>query len=195
MKLCIDPGHGMGNRKPGSYDPGAQSAGVSEADVALQIALTGKWLCKQRGIACYLTRETDQDSDPVGQRDDKAEAQGCTHLLSIHLNCADGRASGTETFYRDSADKAWARKVQDAALPAWGLSDRGLKTEAASQHSRLAVLDFDGPAALLEVGFIDHPLDRARAQDRDRRIAFWSALLDNLTATTPAPTTTPRTEL
>ena len=185
MRLCIDPGHGKDNRKPNSYDTGAEAAGVSEADVALQIALTGKWLCKQRGIECWLTRESDQDSDPVGSRDDRAEANGCTHFLSIHLNCADGKASGTETFYRDGADKAWARKVQEAAKAAWGLNDRGLKTESDSQHSRLAVFDFDGPAALLEVGFIDHPLDRARAQDRERRIAFWSALLDNLTATSP----------
>jgi N-acetylmuramoyl-L-alanine amidase len=103
------------------------------------------------------------------------------------MNAATGTATGTETFYRDSADKVWARKVQDAALAAWGLRDRGLKTEADSQHSRLAVFDFDGRAALLEVGFIDNPLDRGRAQDRDRRIAFWAGLLDNLT--------TPRSEL
>ena len=190
MKLCIDPGHGFSNRRPGLYDPGAEAAGVAEADIALQIALTGQWLCKQRGIACYMTRNDDSDPTPVGQRDDKAEAAGCTHFLSIHLNAADGRASGTETFYRDTTDKAWAQKVQDAALSAWGLNDRGLKSEASSQHSRLAVFDFDGPAALLEVGFIDHSLDRTRAQSRERRIAFWSALLDNLTGTT-----TPRGEL
>lgn len=188
MKLCIDPGHGYANRRAGIYDPGAVSAGVTEADVALQIALTGKWICQQRGIACWLTRDDDRDPTPVGSRDDRAEQAGCTHLISIHLNAATGNATGTETFYRDSADKAWAQKVQDAALEAWGLRNRGLKTEADSQHRRLAVFDFDGPAALLEVGFVDNPLDRGRAQDRDRRIAFWSALLDNLG-------TTPRTEL
>ena len=190
MKLCIDAGHGKDNRKPGVYDPGATAGGVAEADVALTIALTGQWLCRQRGIPVYLTRDDDSDSTPVGSRDDKAEAAGCTHFVSIHLNCADGTASGTETYYRDSADKAWAQKVQAAALAAWGLKDRGLKTEADSQHKRLAVFDFDGPAALLEVGFIDHVKDRALAQDRERRIAFWSALLDSLTGTTK-----PRTEL
>ena len=181
MKLCIDPGHGYANRRAGVYDSGAVAAGVAEADIVLQIALTGKWLCSQRGIECWLTRDDDRDPTPVGSRDDRAEQAGCTHFLSLHMNAATGTATGTETFYRDSADKAWARKIQSSALAAWGLRDRGLKTEADSQHNRLAVFDFDGPAALLEVGFIDNSLDRGRAQDRDRRIAFCSGLLDNLT--------------
>lgn len=188
MKICIDPGHGMNNRRPGSYDPGAQSGGVSEADVALQIALTIKWVFGQRGISCWLTRETDQDSDPVSTRDDRAEDKGCTHFLSLHMNCADGSATGTETFYRDGADKAFAKRIQDIALDAWGLKDRGLKAEADSQHPRLAVFDFDGPAALLEVGFIDNSLDRGRAQSRDRRLAFANALADFLLGQTPRNT-------
>lgn len=191
MRLCIDPGHGMNNRRPGSYDPGAQSNGVSEADIVLQIALTIKWVFKQRGIPCWLTRETDQDSDPVSTRDDRAEAAGCTHFLSLHMNCADGSASGTEIFCRDGADRVFAQKVQAIALQAWGLTDRGLKTEANSQHNRLAIFDFDGRAALLEVGFIDKLLDRGRAQERDRRVAFAHALADALS---PA-TTSGRTEL
>ena len=76
MKLCIDPGHGKDNLNPGTYDPGAQSSGISEADVALTIALTGQWFCKQRGIPVFMTRDDDSDSDPVRLRDDKAEAAG-----------------------------------------------------------------------------------------------------------------------
>jgi N-acetylmuramoyl-L-alanine amidase len=45
-----------------------------------------------------------------------------------------------------------------------GTKDRGIKTEGASQHSRLAVLNFPR-AVLIELGFIDHPSDRARMTD------------------------------
>lgn len=29
--ICLDPGHGMNNRRPQVYDPGAESAGFTEA--------------------------------------------------------------------------------------------------------------------------------------------------------------------
>ncbi len=52
MKICLDSGHGHGNRKIGVYDPGAVAAGIAEADIALQWALSGRWI---------LTREFSQE--------------------------------------------------------------------------------------------------------------------------------------
>lgn len=185
IKLCIDPGHGMSNRREGVYDPGAEDDGFSEADIVLQWGLTGKWLCQQKGVTVFLTRDDDRDPDPVGSRDDRAEAAGCTHFLALHCNAANGLASGTETYYRDGPDKLWAHYVQMAALSAMKSKDRGLKTEDESQHSRLAVLDFDGPACLLEIGFIDNIAEREKLLKRDTRIAFWQALMHQLTGGTP----------
>lgn len=178
MKIAIDPGHGMSNRKSGLYDPGAVAFGVAEADIALAWALTGKWMLTQAGIGVWLTRDDDSDPTPVSSRDDRAEAAGCDRFLSIHCNSAGPEATGTETFYRDPADRIWATVVQQGALRALGLRNRGLKTEEQSQHSRLAVFDFDGPACLLELGFIDNPTDRARMQDRNRRIEFWQHIIE-----------------
>jgi N-acetylmuramoyl-L-alanine amidase len=177
IKLCIDAGHGFSNRRPGVYDSGAQSGGVSEADIALAWALTGRWIAKQCGIETFLTRDDDSDPDPVGQRDDKAEMAGCTHFISLHCNCADGTARGTETFYRDERDMKLATIAQKAARISLGLKDRGLKTESSSQHSRLAIFDFDGPACLLELGFIDNEFDQAAMMLRDNRIDFWDEFL------------------
>jgi N-acetylmuramoyl-L-alanine amidase len=180
VKLCIDPGHGNKNRGNG-YDPGATVGHFAEADIVLHVALTGQWIAKtEYGISTFLTRDDDSDPTPVGSRDDKAEAAGCTHFLSLHCNAATGDATGTETFYRDARDKAFAQQVQASAVAAWGLKSRGLKTEADSQHNRLAVFDFDGPAALLEIGFIDNETDRPRMLSRDRRIAFWRSILTTL---------------
>lgn len=183
MKIAIDPGHGNSNRSEGRYDPGAVAAGVEEADVALQWALTGKWILEREfGLSVWLTRDDDSDPAPVGQRDDRAEAAGCSHFVSLHCNAADtSAATGTETFWRDAADKPFAQAVQDAAVAAMGRADRGLKKESQSQHSRLAVLDFGGPSCLLEIGFVTNAIDRARMLERERRVSFWRAVGRHLT--------------
>lgn len=178
MKLAIDPGHGMSNRKPGVYDPGACAGGYAEAEIALQWALAGKHIANEFGIPVWLSRDDDSDPDPVGARDNRALAAGCTHFLSLHMNAGGGK--GTEVFYRDGEDLAFGKVVLDAAVSAMGSFSRGMKTEGSSQHSRLAVLDFPGPAALLEIGFIDNANDRRRALDRDARIAFWRGLFERL---------------
>lgn len=175
IKLCIDPGHGNGNRSLGKYDPGAVAAGLTEADIVLQWALTGKWMCQQAGIDVFLTRDDDKDLTPVGVRDDKAEIVGCTHFLSLHCNAGGG--TGVETFYRDQADRAWAEKVQSCILQASGGKNRGIKHESQTQHNRLAVMDFDGPCALVELGFIDSANDRKWLTDRESRIKFWTLVI------------------
>lgn len=177
MKLAIDCGHGMGNARPGVYDSGAAAGGVTEADVALQIGETVKFYCLQAGIACHMIRTGRADANPVGGRDEEAERAGCTHFLSIHLNAGPASATGTETLYRDKTDMLFAAKVQKAALDAWGLKDRGLKPETASQHSRLAVFDFNGPCCLLETGFVTSAKDRAALLSRENRIEFARAVV------------------
>lgn len=174
-KLCIDPGHGMGNRTPSKYDPGACANGHEEANVALQYALAIKYVFAREGIGVFLTRDDANDYDPVGTRDNRAKAEGCTHFLSLHLNAGGG--TGTETFYRGDEDHGWAEKVQKLALEVFGLKDRGLKTEDESQHTRLAVLDFDGPGCLLELGFIDSARDMSVIGQRDARLRFAEGLL------------------
>jgi len=177
VKLCIDPGHGMGNVRLNQYDPGAQGNGHSEASVVLLWSETVKWYCHLAKIPFWATRNNDHDSDPVGTRAVRAEANGCTHFLSLHCNDADSpNATGTETYFRDPTDHAWALPVHQRAVTALYLKDRGLKGESDSQHTRLAVFNFGGPCCLVELGFISNPSDLAAMLDRDRRIAFAQAL-------------------
>jgi N-acetylmuramoyl-L-alanine amidase len=177
-RLALDPGHGNKNLGMGAgYDPGASSGGIHEADLNLAWALTLNWVLTQGGIDVWLTRDDDADPDPVATRDDRAEAAGCTHFLSIHCNAGPPQATGIETFYRDARDREWAALVHSCALQGLGLKSRGLRGEGESQHKRLAVFDFDGPCALVELGYLTNAADRARLQSRDRRIAFAQALL------------------
>jgi N-acetylmuramoyl-L-alanine amidase len=186
MKLCIDPGHGNRNVSHG-YDPGAVGGGLTEADIVLDWALTGKWVLVRAGIAVWLTRHDDSEATPLMTRDERAEAAGCTHYLSLHCNSAVNvpwrpAATGTEAFYRDGVDKAWAGLVQSCAVNTLQLRDRGLKTEAQSPRGKLHVLDFQGPGTLLELGFISNSRDRSVLTSREKRIAFWERLSRRLVA-------------
>lgn len=184
MRICIDPGHGMGNRGAGVYDSGAVGNGLQEADICLAWALTLRWTLANAGIPAWMTRTDDRTEDPVGRRAGQALAHGCTHLLSIHCNSADDpAASGVEAFYHDAGDQAWAQVVANAAVHAMTPTHlRGVKSEGESQHNRLAVLAFPGPATLVEIGFISNPSEAHRMAVRMNRIAFAEAVLAGIRA-------------
>lgn len=181
-KLCIDPGHGLGNKAANVFDPGAISEGVSEADVVLVYALAIKFVAQQRGIHVFLTRDEASDIAPVGQRDNMATAAGCDLFISLHLNAGPTSASGTETYYRDAADKKLADAVQAAVVSALQFKDRKVKLESSSQHTRLAVLDFPGPACLVELGFVSNAANRQKLLLQSSRLAVANAILDAVIA-------------
>ena len=173
MKLGIDPGHGMGSRRPGVYDPGAVSGGAQEASIVLAWGLELRDACQRAGIATFTTRDDRTDPTPLGTRDNRANAAGCTHFLSLHNNgSVNPLARGVETFYRDGPDLAWAKIVHAVTVARMGTKDRGVKAESATRAGRLAVLGFVGPACLVELGFISSPHDRARLLDPAIRRAW-----------------------
>jgi N-acetylmuramoyl-L-alanine amidase len=168
MTIILDPGHGMSNRRSGVYDPGAVSNGVTEAEIAMVWANELRRILVARKHRVIRTRVDDQDPAPVSRRDDIARSYKGDLMVSLHCNAHNGKATGTEVFYRGPDDKAMAVKLSAAVSRALGLKDRGAKTEAQSQHSSLAVLDFD-KCWLIELGFIDNPIDRAKLLNADLR--------------------------
>lgn len=169
LTICIDPGHGMSNRRSGVYDPGATvkvgKQEITEADIVMDWANELKIQLETLGCKVIRTRINGSDSAPVGERANIAHKYGCVALISLHCNAANGQANGTETFYRGEKNAALAKACNDAIVKALGMKDRGIKTEAASQHTRLAVLNFP-TGCLIELGFIDHAADRARMMDQ-----------------------------
>lgn len=164
MRICIDPGHGMGNRQRGVYDPGAVAAGVAEADVVMRWANALRAVLKSMGHTVIRTRVDAADPCPVSRRDDIAVSYQCQRMVSLHCNAASGRASGTEVYYRGSDDRPLALALSGAVSRALGIPDRSAKTETQSQHTSLAVLEFD-KCWLIELGFLDHAGDRSRMLD------------------------------
>lgn len=158
MRVAIDPGHGMSNRKKGVYDPGAthEEGGVryEEADITLKYGLSLKDVFRQRLHQVFMTRDDNTDNAPVGERAGNAEEAGCEVFISLHVNdVEDDKAQGLEVLYLES--KELAQKLQDALVKVTGFKDRGIK-----YRDNLAVLKFNGPVVLIELGFIANDHDR-----------------------------------
>ncbi len=164
MKICLDPGHGMANRRAGLYDPGAESHGATEAAIVMDWAQELRALLIAAGHKVVRTRVDDADPTPLAHRPRIAREHQADLMISLHCNAADGRAHGTETFFRGKEHAPRATALNTALVQALGTRDRGIKTEGSSQHATLAVMAFQ-PCYLIELAFIDHPEDRARLLD------------------------------
>ena len=177
--VCLDPGHGMSNRRAGVLDSGACAFGKKEAEIAMDWANELRAILQARGHKVTRTRINSTDPAPVGERAGIAEQYGCDIMLSLHCNAANGAANGTETFYRGEANKPMAEKINAAVCKALGTKSRGVKTESQSQHARLAVMAFQ-PCFLIELGFIDNAADLERMIDPVRRLAACEAIAELL---------------
>lgn len=179
--ICLDPGHGMSNRKALVYDSGAESNGYTEADIVMEFANVLRLELVARGFKVVRTRVNHKDPCPVSRRDDIARAYGAVCMISLHCNAADGNARGTETFFRGEDDRAFAQVLNTAIVKVMGTKDRGVKTEKSSQHSSLAVMEFD-KCWLVELGFIDNKEDRALMLSTTTRRAVCKAMADVISA-------------
>jgi N-acetylmuramoyl-L-alanine amidase len=161
--IIIDPGHGMGNRRAGVFDPGVVYQGVREADIVMDWANELRAQLRAAGKRVIRTRVNHADPAPIGQRAGIARHYGGDVMVSIHVNSTPG-AQGTETFYRGAANKPLAERINAAVVSALGTRNRGAKTEEHTQHARLAVMAFQ-PTFLIELGFIEHDPERVAMLD------------------------------
>ena len=172
-RICIDPGHGP--LSIGRMDPGATRAGHRESDINLSYAVALAFICQQREIPHFLTRNTPDEIAPLNGRVARAVDAGCDVLISIHCNASiNADAHGTETLYDQG--RPFAECVQRAAMESIALRNRGTK-----HRPGLAMLKFPGPCALVELGFISNDEDRAKLLEVETRWDFARALLNALT--------------
>lgn len=180
MKIAIDPGHGLSNRKNDVFDPGAtQKVGAetfAEADITLRYGLTLRKVFQDNGIETFMTRSSSADQAPLGRRASRARVAGSTHFISLHLNASDSpQAHGVEIQFRDDTkDKPLAERIQTKLLNITGLNDHGN-----DKRLDLAVLKFTpGPAVLIELGFITNNNDRNFLLQGTNRDAICKGIFD-----------------
>lgn len=156
--IVIDPGHG-------GKDSGAVGYNLTEKFVVLDTGLRLKKYLAQTPFTVKYTRETDVFVE-LSERVAFAKRNNANAFVSIHANAANGSASGSETYYYDSAravnpntsdSKLLAEKIQARLVVAMGTNDRGEK------HGDFHVLRENSmPAVLVELGFIDNKSDNAK---------------------------------
>lgn len=144
--VVVDAGHG-------GRDPGAVGCGLQEKASVLDTSRRLGDLLRAAGLRAALTRDDDTFVE-LRARAAFANDRNAALFFSIHANANGGDpATGTETWIARGASAAssrFANTVQAAMVRAWGLRDRGVKSENFTVLTATSM-----PAALAEMGFIN----------------------------------------
>ena len=163
--IVIDPGHG-------GSDTGAQSSGLVEKTITLDISSRLRSILAGRGWEVRMTRSGDSDvygpgasdRDELQARVDVANSGGARLFVSIHVNSfGNSRPNGTTTYYYKPEDLAFANAVHHRLVSA----DLGTKDDGVIKESLYVVHHTTMPAVLVETAFLSNPDDRAMLRSPD----------------------------
>jgi N-acetylmuramoyl-L-alanine amidase len=195
FRVVIDAGHGGSN----TGAPGLV-AGAFEKRVTLAVARALADELRARGLEVVMTREHD-DYLTLRERVRRANAAEPDCFVSLHTNASGDRSRrGVETWVlaRDAAEvearraasrerdelqamltelklldaarasAELARDLQSEVVAATGAPDRGVR-----QYGYDVLAGVTSPAVLVEMGFLDHPIEGAALLEpaQERRIA------------------------
>ena len=131
-RVVIDPGHG-------GSDPGAQTAGLSESALVLDIAERLAERLRAEGVEVVLTRQGDM-SLPLRSRTEIANRANADLFLSIHANAApEPQTRGIETYYLDFASDpaAQALAARENAVTREGMRDLAVLVESITLRNKV----------------------------------------------------------
>ena len=155
---------------------------VLEKEINRQIGSKVAYLLEKKGYEVVLTRPEDVTRS-LGERTSFANQKQADILFSLHANSGSAATMGVETFYFDPAllknelesidsktkaliiktvsqwhlmSKQLAKDVQSAVLQNTHATDRQIKKGVIQ-----VLLGFQGPAALIEVGYLSNDRERA----------------------------------
>ena len=165
-RVIFDPGH-----RNNANDWGASGNGLREAEVALEIVNYAVDHLNENytGHEIKLTRSTNNQIIDLNARDDVADNWGADVFVSVHLNAANTKAKGFETFVYNENPSAKTVSLQNImhkeiflAMQKFGaIEDRGQK------RANLAVLRSTNCSAILtENLFIDNASDARLLKDK-----------------------------
>jgi N-acetylmuramoyl-L-alanine amidase len=169
--ILIDPGHG-------GPDGGAGDNNALEKDIALSVSLMVRDYLQEQGALVIMTREKDQDLadaatrgysrrkvEDLKKRLKMINESQADFFVSIHLNAIpSSRWSGAQTFYgsKYKENKKAATFIQAELRRNLENTDRKAKV-----LNQVYLLKYSKkPGALVEIGFLSNPGERANLKDR-----------------------------
>ncbi|KMJ56827.1 N-acetylmuramoyl-L-alanine amidase [Bacillus sp. LL01] len=165
--IILDPGHG-------GPDGGAVGGEILEKDVALQVSHYVKDYLQEQGALVLMTREEDVDlADPATKGYSRRKVEDLRKrieminesdgdlFISIHLNAIPSpRWRGAQTFYhgtKHEGNERLAKFIQEEFRVNLENTDRYAK----SMNTLFILKNAEIPGALVEVGFLSNPSERA----------------------------------
>lgn len=158
--IVLDPGHG-------GVDPGAVAGSKKEAEYNLRIGKLVRDKLVSAGVKVFMTREKDElaggftdKSKSLNYRVKYAKEKNADMFVSIHLNAFNTKATGAEVLVNnaDATTLGLATSIGNGLAAIVGTHGALLK-----QRPDLRVLKPDNVRGMLvEVGFIDSPIDMAK---------------------------------
>ena len=178
--IVVDPGHG-------GHDSGAKGGGVREKDLALAVSKLLADELTKAGATVIMTRKTDVFI-PLAIRSDISNRNNADMFIAVHINSTGGSGSqsGTISFHHkgNSTGKRLADRIQAEMAKVNGLPNKGTWSDGRIYESGFSVLRLTKarPAVLLELGFINHPRDRARMVTADFKTKVAAAIVRGVRA-------------
>ena len=172
--VVVDPGHG-------GHDRGAHFGSLNEKDLTLQIGRQLAAKFAQAGATVIMTRRTDVFI-PLMTRSEISNQNHADFFISCHINSTggEGSQSGTITFHHlgNQVGYLLAQCIQHEIAKVNHLPNLGAWSDGKIYGSGFSVLRHTyAPAVLIEMGFINHPRDRARIVTADFQDTVTSAVI------------------
>ena len=205
VTVVLDPGHG-------GKDDGARGNGLVEKDLALDVAIRVEKILNLFNFPTVLTRRDDTFIS-LAERAAIANKLDNDIFVSIHFNhAASSTSTGVETFYASEKlppEAAWTwigffnkqePNVSDSGETLAGFIQASLvsRTDAVIRGIKgrqlYVVRHTRCPAALVECGFINNPLEAQLISNADYRERLARAIAEGIMSyqkTRPRPATPP----
>jgi N-acetylmuramoyl-L-alanine amidase len=177
-RVAIDPGHG------GKFAGAVGPNGLTEKEVALDVARRASALLGERGATVVLTRAADAHLSEDWRTDltlRPRAAAGSDLLVSIHFNSSpDPAACGFEVYVHRGAgapELRLASELRRALRAAGGGPDRGTKAK-----DFIVVREAPCPAVLVEMEFLSNAEREAWLRTSEARARLAAAVADGIAA-------------
>jgi N-acetylmuramoyl-L-alanine amidase len=161
MTILLDAGHGLGNRRPNLYDPGAVGSGTTEHEVVREVVT--------QTLIRLLARKVAAKAAPGGSLAlvripwARKTLRATDVLISIHMNAGGG--TGTEVLHAEDRPELIPRaaRLSAAIAKGLGLRNRGAKPDTESFVGHVGLLHASDVAQsfMAEMGFMDDQEDVA----------------------------------